>query len=71
MAVRKQASGKWLCECYPHGRESKRVRKQFATKGEAVASAWSSRKTSPRFVMSGDKNVNAHPTVTPLLYFEY
>ncbi|PPE57058.1 integrase [Pectobacterium brasiliense] len=37
MAVRKQASGKWLCECYPHGREGKRVRKQFATKGEAVA----------------------------------
>ncbi|MFJ5468426.1 phage integrase [Pectobacterium carotovorum] len=37
MAVRKQASGKWLCECYPYGREGKRVRKQFATKGEAVA----------------------------------
>lgn len=37
MAVRKQASGKWLCECYPHGHEGKRVRKQFATKGEAVA----------------------------------
>ncbi len=37
MAVRKQASGKWICECYPHGREGKRVRKQFATKGEAVA----------------------------------
>lgn len=35
MAIRKQASGKWLCECYPHGREGKRVRKQFATKGES------------------------------------
>ncbi|WP_042858802.1 site-specific integrase [Dickeya sp. NCPPB 3274] len=37
MAVRKLASGKWLCECYPFGREGKRVRKQFATKGEALA----------------------------------
>jgi len=26
-----------LCECYPNGRDGKRVRKQFATKGEAVA----------------------------------
>lgn len=37
MAVRKLSTGKWLCECYPNGREGKRVRKQFATKGEAVA----------------------------------
>jgi len=25
----------WLCECYPQGRSGKRVRKKFATKGEA------------------------------------
>ncbi|ANU36253.1 tyrosine-type recombinase/integrase [Vibrio scophthalmi] len=40
MAVRnlKDNSKKhWLCECYPNGREGKRVRKRFATKGEAVA----------------------------------
>lgn len=37
MTVRKQSSGKWLCECYPAGREGRRVRKQFATKGEALA----------------------------------
>ncbi|HHQ6536302.1 TPA: phage integrase [Serratia fonticola] len=37
MAVRKQTSGKWLCECYPAGRTGRRVRKQFATKGEAIA----------------------------------
>ncbi|WP_447880029.1 phage integrase [Serratia fonticola] len=37
MAVRKQPTGKWLCECYPAGREGRRVRKQFATKGEALA----------------------------------
>ncbi|WP_375750912.1 tyrosine-type recombinase/integrase [Vibrio sp. HN007] len=27
----------WLCECYPNGRSGKRVRKRFATKGEATA----------------------------------
>ncbi|ENQ5029390.1 tyrosine-type recombinase/integrase [Vibrio cholerae] len=27
----------WLCECYPQGREGKRFRKRFATKGEATA----------------------------------
>lgn len=27
----------WLCECYPNGRGGKRVRKRFATKGEATA----------------------------------
>lgn len=37
MTVRKLPSGKWLCECYPSGRTGKRVRKQFATKGEANA----------------------------------
>lgn len=37
MTIRKQTDGKWLCECYPSGRKGKRVRKLFATKGEAVA----------------------------------
>lgn len=37
MTIRKLESGKWLCECYPGGRTGKRVRRQFATKGEAVA----------------------------------
>ncbi|MDO6706174.1 tyrosine-type recombinase/integrase [Photobacterium sp. 1_MG-2023] len=27
----------WICECYPNGRNGKRVRKRFSTKGEAVA----------------------------------
>ncbi|MCV5246745.1 site-specific integrase, partial [Escherichia coli] len=39
MAVRKLTTGKWLCECYPAGRSGRRVRKQFATKGEALAFA--------------------------------
>lgn len=37
MTVRKLDSGKWLCECYLTGRSGRRIRKQFATKGEAIA----------------------------------
>ncbi len=37
MPVRKLPTGKWLCEFYPTGREGKRIRKQFTTKGEAIA----------------------------------
>lgn len=37
MSVRKTTTGKWICECYPAGRTGRRIRKQFATKGEALA----------------------------------
>lgn len=37
MTVRKLDTGKWLCECYPQGRNNQRVRKTFPTKGEAVS----------------------------------
>ncbi len=37
MAVRKLTTGQWIFECYPAGRSGRRVRKQFATKGEALA----------------------------------
>ncbi|MGF1758853.1 tyrosine-type recombinase/integrase [Photobacterium sagamiensis] len=37
MSIRKQTDGAWLCECYPQGRKGKRLRKKFATKGEALA----------------------------------
>jgi len=37
MAIRKQADGWWLCELYPNGVKGKRIRKKFATKGEAIA----------------------------------
>lgn len=40
MSIRnlKDSSDKpWLCECYPHGRDGKRIRKKFATKGEAAS----------------------------------
>ena len=40
MAVRNLKDGtkkSWLVECYPQGREGKRIRKKFATKGEAIA----------------------------------
>jgi hypothetical protein len=38
MTVRKLDTGKWICECYPAGCSGRRVRKQFASKGEALAS---------------------------------
>lgn len=44
MAVSKQSSGKWLCQCFPSGRDNRRIRKLFATKGEALA--------YERFIMS-------------------
>lgn len=37
MTVSKLPSGKWLCQCFPYGRDGKRIRKQFATKGEALS----------------------------------
>lgn len=37
MTVTKQPDGKWLCDVYLDGRGSKRKRKKFATKGEALA----------------------------------
>ncbi|MEX3240112.1 phage integrase [Serratia quinivorans] len=37
MAIKKQPDGKWLCDFYINGRGSKRARKKFNTKGEAVA----------------------------------
>jgi len=40
MSIRNLKDGSttpWLCECYPNGRVGKRIRKRFATKGEATA----------------------------------
>ncbi|MCK6263760.1 tyrosine-type recombinase/integrase [Vibrio sp. ZSDE26] len=40
MSVRNLKDGStkpWICECYPNGRNGKRVRKKFTTKGEAKA----------------------------------
>lgn len=37
MAVKKAPSGKWICDCYPNGRNGPRVRKYFVTRGEAMA----------------------------------
>ncbi|HBS6577684.1 TPA: site-specific integrase [Klebsiella pneumoniae] len=37
MTVKKLSSGEWLCDFRVNGRESRRVRKRFTTKGEAVA----------------------------------
>lgn len=37
MAVRKTDTGEWLCDLRPTGAKGKRIRKKFATKGEALA----------------------------------
>ncbi|WP_130100446.1 phage integrase [Siccibacter turicensis] len=37
MAVRKHPAGGWLSELYPDGAKGRRIRKKFATKGEALA----------------------------------
>lgn len=40
MSIRNLKDGSpkpWVCDCYPSGRSGKRIRKRFATKGEAVA----------------------------------
>lgn len=37
MTVRKIDTGEWLCDVRPNGVQGKRVRKKFATKGEALA----------------------------------
>ncbi|MCG9647951.1 tyrosine-type recombinase/integrase [Vibrio brasiliensis] len=39
MSIRNLKDGStkpWICDCYPNGRNGKRVRRRFATKGEAV-----------------------------------
>lgn len=37
MAVTKLTTGKWLVELYPNGATGRRIRRQFTTKGEALA----------------------------------
>ena len=37
MAVTKLPNGKWQAQVFPNGRDGKRVRRQFATKGEAIS----------------------------------
>lgn len=37
MTVRKTPEGDWLCDFRPNGTKGKRIRKKFATKGEALA----------------------------------
>lgn len=37
MTVRKTTEGEWICDLRPNGAKGKRIRKKFATKGEALA----------------------------------
>lgn len=36
MTVRKMEDGQWICDLRPNGRDGKRIRKLFSTKGEAL-----------------------------------
>lgn len=36
MTVRKMENGQWICDLRPNGRNGKRIRKLFSTKGEAL-----------------------------------
>lgn len=36
MTVRKMGNGQWICDLRPNGRNGKRIRKLFSTKGEAL-----------------------------------
>ncbi|NQS87111.1 tyrosine-type recombinase/integrase [Pantoea allii] len=72
MAVSKLANGKWLAQFFPNGRDGKRVRRQFATKGEALSfekhvkdqvqeKPWLGEKTDKRTVFDLVENwYNAH-----------
>lgn len=35
MAISKLPNGKWQAQVFPNGRDGKRIRRQFTTKGEA------------------------------------
>ncbi|KYP88485.1 integrase [bacteria symbiont BFo1 of Frankliniella occidentalis] len=37
MAINKLKNGKWQVQIFPNGRDGKRIRRQFATKGEALS----------------------------------
>lgn len=57
MAISKLSSGKWLCQCFPYGRSGKRIRKQFATKGEALS--YERRLMAKKLAVEvGDESVN-------------
>ncbi|MGF1878593.1 tyrosine-type recombinase/integrase [Photobacterium frigidiphilum] len=71
MAVRKQTDRSWLCECYPQGRNGKRVRKKFATKGEALAFELHTMKEVNDKPWLGEKPDNRRLSVLIDLWFEY
>ncbi|MCV7757021.1 tyrosine-type recombinase/integrase [Pluralibacter gergoviae] len=62
MAITKLTNGKWLAQVFPNGRDGKRIRKKFATKGEAQAyeryvteqtqeKPWLGEKTDKRYII--------------------
>ncbi|MFP1893594.1 tyrosine-type recombinase/integrase [Lonsdalea quercina] len=55
MTVSKQKNGKWLAQIFPNGREGKRIRRQFNTKGEAEAFEAYTKKESEEKPWLGEK----------------
>lgn len=49
----------WLCECYPQGREGKRIRKRFSTKGEAIAFERFTMREINYYYQNNDVNISA------------
>ncbi|MDR7872439.1 tyrosine-type recombinase/integrase [Yersinia mollaretii] len=58
MAVRKLPNGKWVCDFYSDGRDSKRVRKTFVTRGEAL------RFEREQLAQRGDLDIDYTPAET-------
>ncbi|PSW05669.1 phage integrase [Photobacterium lipolyticum] len=71
MSVRKQTDGTWLCECYPQGRQGKRLRKKFATKGEALAFERFTMREIEDKPWLGEKPDNRRLSELVDLWFEY
>lgn len=74
MSIRNLKDGSkkpWLCECYPNGRAGKRVRKKFATKGEAAAFERFTMKEIEDKPWTGDKPDHRRLTQLIELWFDH
>ena len=70
MTIRKQPNGKWLCECYPNGRDGKRVRKAVARTKDAADLWLLSVQCEPLRILSmvykpGEPMLSEYVTVEP------
>lgn len=59
MSVSKLANGKWQAQVFPNGRDGRRIRRQFATKGEALAFERHVKEQAQDKPWLGEKLINA------------